>query len=626
MENKKFAPINLKFSNKKVPENIEKEIQGKDWIGFGLDNYYPQFLVRLLQESAFHSGIINGKVHYIVGSGFTVKETPENMDFVKNGVSQKDLEEVVQDITQDFEMFDGFYLKIVKDNLGRFAFMEVIPFEKGRTNADKTRFYFSENWRVQTQSKEQTGFCEYPAYSPYSEDLVSVLYVYTVSKSYKAPKQGKTHNVYPQPNYIGGIKDIMSDIEISGMHYYSLVNGLKTSTLITFTNGEPAEDERAAIEQDYKEGLTPTENSGGIMLNFVNGQEQIPDIKFLTGDDFDKRYTVTQDSVQKKIFVAHGVTTPALFGIATQGALGSKQEMEIGFEIFKKTYVRARQKTIEKTINYIGDQFGYDLEFKMNEPEMPFVMTGNENKVSDALNQMSPLLANKVLDNLTINEIRALADLKRVADGDKIIPRNEPMPQEFADQQEAKFLDMASKLGRTLCEGERVVFSCEAKELFHKHQFDISENEALFLALYMKDNNPKKIAEALGISYKEVMTMYNDLTRLGYLEKGKITIKGAQLVSATKTIYPLEVLYKYEVRESGVQQAGVPIIAGTRNFCRAMINLGRFYNRAEIEQLNAFAPEGNAFSYRGGWLNNTETQRNELGCRHRFVMSFVVKD
>jgi hypothetical protein len=585
MENKKFAPINLKFSNKKVPENIEKEIQGKDWIGFGLDNYYPQFLVRLFQESAFHSGIINGKVHYIVGSGFTVKETTENVDFLNNGIHEKDIEEVLTDIAQDYELYNGFYLKLVKDNSQMLAFMEVIPFEKVRTNADKSMFYVSDNWRIQTQSPEQTNFQTIPAYSPFTDDLISILYVYNSSKTYKAPKQGKTYNVYPQPNYIGGIKDIMSDVEISGMHYYSLVNGLKTSTLITFTNGEPAEDERAAIEQDYKEGLTPTENSGGIMLNFVNGQEQIPDIKFLTGDDFDKRYTVTQDSVQKKIFVAHGVTTPALFGIATQGTLGSKQEMEIGFEIFKKTYVRARQKTIEKTMNYIGEQFGFDLDFKMNEPEMPFSPEHKETKVEE-----TPALT----------------------------------PSNFADQQEEKFLEMASKLGRTLCEGERVVFSCEAKELFHKHQFDISENEALFLALYMKDNNPKKIAEALGISYKEVMTMYKDLTRLGYLEKGKITLKGAQLVSATKTIYPLEVLYKYEVRQSGVPAAGVENYVNSRNFCKVLEGLGKLYNRAEIEQLNAVAPEGNAFAYRGGWLNNNGV--NQLGCRHSWKLSFVIKD
>jgi hypothetical protein len=40
------------------------------------------------------------------------------------------------------------------------------------------------------------------------------------------------------------------------------------------------------------------------------------------------------------------------------------------------------------------------------------------NKTADALNNMSPLLANKVLENLTINEIRALASLKKIDGGD----------------------------------------------------------------------------------------------------------------------------------------------------------------------------------------------------------------
>jgi hypothetical protein len=40
------------------------------------------------------------------------------------------------------------------------------------------------------------------------------------------------------------------------------------------------------------------------------------------------------------------------------------------------------------------------------------------NAVSDALNTMSPLLATKVLESMTINEIRAMASLPPVQGGD----------------------------------------------------------------------------------------------------------------------------------------------------------------------------------------------------------------
>jgi hypothetical protein len=49
--------------------------------------------------------------------------------------------------------------------------------------------------------------------------------------------------------------------------------------------------------------------------------------------------------------------------------------------------------------------------------------TGDDRKVIDALNSMSPLLATKVLESMTENEIRLLAGLKPVKGGD--IPKNQ---------------------------------------------------------------------------------------------------------------------------------------------------------------------------------------------------------
>ena len=50
---------------------------------------------------------------------------------------------------------------------------------------------------------------------------------------------------------------------------------------------------------------------------------------------------------------------------------------------------------------------------------------GDASKTQDALNAMSPLVATKVLDTMTPNEIRALASLPPVEGGD-VVAQSEP--------------------------------------------------------------------------------------------------------------------------------------------------------------------------------------------------------
>ena len=45
-------------------------------------------------------------------------------------------------------------------------------------------------------------------------------------------------------------------------------------------------------------------------------------------------------------------------------------------------------------------------------------LEAESSKVNDAINSLSPLVANKVLENMTINEVRALASLPPIEGGD----------------------------------------------------------------------------------------------------------------------------------------------------------------------------------------------------------------
>jgi hypothetical protein len=595
----------IKFSDsKKVPEPIEKTVSNKDWVYWGDDNLYPQFLIKLFYDSAYQSGIIDGKVKYITSAGFDVEYIDDESKvkfkrFENNKLADQDINAFIRALALDLEIFNALAIKVVKTNDGRLAYYESINVENVRVDQDKKIVFYSDNWAASEQTDEQ-GYREYPIYNPNSEDLVSVLYFATPSKNYEVSRNKAVTNVYGRPNYTGGIKDILSDIEISGYHYYELKNSFKGGTLITFTNGEPAEEERSTIESDYKEGLTPNENSGGIMINYVNGQDQVPNIQALNGNDLDKRYLMTEEAVRKKIFVAHGVTTPALFGIATQGSLGSKQELEVAFEIFKKVYIRDRQDIIETIVNYLLASFEVGATITLKEPETPF---------TTELQQT----------NTTLNQFKA-------------------------ETNEQKYLALAATLGVKADEFKgKILFSRAVdvndnvdeveRELFNdfngaKQKFNLSIGDKIMLLDWAKSGQvidsdflTEYANGSNGWNSTQIAIAYKRLVEGGYISpQGVLTQAGESIVSLSDKEAEAFTVYKY------VEKPGVPkALSGSRSFCTAMLSLNRYYTREEIDQLSPLTEEKNAWSFRGGWYHNPVTKETTKSCRHTWQASIAVK-
>ena len=71
-------PRIISFTNDKVP--VFSEIRNKEYIKYGEDNNYPNFLVTLFNRSAKHNAILTAKQLYIAGQGLAFNTdglTPE---------------------------------------------------------------------------------------------------------------------------------------------------------------------------------------------------------------------------------------------------------------------------------------------------------------------------------------------------------------------------------------------------------------------------------------------------------------------------------------------------------------------------------------------------------------------
>jgi CRISPR/Cas system endoribonuclease Cas6 (RAMP superfamily) len=110
-------------------------------------------------------------------------------------------------------------------------------------------------------------------------------------------------------------------------------------------------------------------------------------------------------------------------GIRVSGKLGSGSDIKQAYVIFEKNTILPMRQIIEDIVNEILAIAKVKAELVINNyqivNETIVEVDGDASKTQEALNTLSPLVATKVLESMTENEIRALASLPPVADGDK---------------------------------------------------------------------------------------------------------------------------------------------------------------------------------------------------------------
>ena len=109
-------------------------------------------------------------------------------------------------------------------------------------------------------------------------------------------------------------------------------------------------------------------------------------------------------------------------GIRVSGKLGSGSDIKQSYVIFEKNSIIPLRNSVEEIFNEILAICNINAKLVINNfqivNETIVELDSTSSATSDALNAMSPLVANKVLDSMTPNEIRKLASLPPVEGGD----------------------------------------------------------------------------------------------------------------------------------------------------------------------------------------------------------------
>jgi len=611
------------FREANQPQPIEK-VDKKGWIKWGTENLYAQFLVGLYYDNPIHGGIVNQKIKFITAGGIE----SVNTDALTNGKSTYNYEEIVENVATDAEIFNGWAVVYRKDLATGQWYASPIDFELLRQTENGVFVDYSDDWS-KTNQNDKTNYKRFKSiFYVTDEDTECIFYNIERPKQRKLDKsKDLTANYYPFPTYNGAITQIMAGIEMDYYTYSEVINGYKGGTVISLLNGVPdsIQEENKIIER-VKGEATDRDKQGGITVLFADGKDRAPEISQMNGNDLDKRYIETGKETIRKIMIAHGVISPALFGVLSETMFGSKEEMLIAYQLFQENYVKHRQDMIAEGLNWaykklnkleLGLTFKeYNLQLEQNVEEV--------NAVTTAINSMSPLVANALLKAMTINEQRALGKLPPIEGGDTL--QTEVAPAAFSS--EDKVLDLFAACGIPK-QGVQIVSSQEFKEDSSEDDFkrsffggrfemNLTDDDRNILQMIKNGESYDAISKAIGKGGVYLSKRLFQLQANGYVNDWTVTDKG---VSASAVLADLEVLYSYELRPDAPD-----LVPGgkSRPFCEKLIELDRLYSREEINQISASIGR-DVWYYRGGWYHNPDTDKNTPSCRHLWKMNLTVK-
>lgn len=332
MEENKLNQVNYAFAaypyvQSNIAQDIQKTVQGKDFLIWGDDNKYCNFLYELYENCAILQSVIDGTADFICGNNITKYDGKKEVN--KQGDT---IEDVVRKCAVDYLVYGGFALQVIKNVFNQVTEIYWVDVAKLRSDEKNEVFFYSDDW---DKSLGRVKYIVYPKFGKDDQNPTSIFY-------YKSDKSRKT---YPTPIYKGAITECEISRKISQFHLNEISNNFHTSKIINMNNGLPTLEEQGEIEKKINEKFSGSENAGRIMISFNDNKDSAVTVENLGEDGFADRYDALSKRVASQIFTAFRAT-PNLFGLPTETTGFNAQEYADSFKLYNRGTVRPIQKKI----------------------------------------------------------------------------------------------------------------------------------------------------------------------------------------------------------------------------------------------------------------------------------------
>ena len=443
-----------------------KEVNGADWIEYGADNNYFQFLIDRYNGSPTNNAAINGISQAIYGKGLNATDSNKKPNEYAQMVSlfRKD---VVRRACYDLKLMGQAAIQVIysKDR-SKIVQLEHMPIETLRAekcdaDGNVPAYYYCNDW---VNIKKSDKPLRIPAFGM-SKESIEIYYI----KPYKSG-----FYYYSPVDYQGGLQYAELEEEVSNYHLNNIMNGLSPSMLINFNNGTPNQQERQLIETKIASKFSGTSNAGKFILAFNDNKESQAEITPVQLSDAHNQYQFLSQESTQKIMVAHRIVSPMLLGIKDGSGLGNNaEEIKTASLLMDNTVIRPFQELLIDSFDNIlaYNDISLNLYFTTLQP-LEFTEVDTDLQDKETIEEETGVEMSKDEPNFLSDELGAeiLENLK----GETISDEWELVDELEADE------DISDEDWATICINEK-------KSLFRKFADEITSKPDGFSYLDSKN-------------------------------------------------------------------------------------------------------------------------------------------
>jgi len=402
------------------------------WVYYGDNNLLPQYLMTQYDNCAIHKSICLSKQNQICGEKITSADNPMATVNLVNG--KETMLDIFRKCALDLLLFGGYAINVIwsrdRKTIAELYHVDFSRLRCGKItkeDEDIEKYYFSADWSNLKKYPPK----EYQTFNQNKGDASQIFY-------YKQYSPNLTY--YPTPQYSGALNAIEISVEIQNFHKNNLRKGMSPTLWISMLGGIPSEEEQKIIARSLEESYAGTDNAGSAIISFNESKEEAPQITQIATSGNDQYYSTVYEDIIRSILSGHRISSGELYGIPSQNGLGSKDDIVNHSEYQRKMDIIPLQNQLLPTFNMLMSM-KYDKPTTFDIKPLALFETGDiyqapdtyTQKVLDNLNSLDPLVAGKVLESMTPNEIRSLAYLNPVVEGGTLPTDNVNVTKDVVD-------------------------------------------------------------------------------------------------------------------------------------------------------------------------------------------------
>lgn len=354
-----------------APSIIEQK--NKDWVQYGDDNNYYQYLIDLYHGSPTNNACIKGIADQIYGLGLEITSSSKNLpgyiEF-KKMFGADDLRSVIMDL----KMLGQASFQLIKSkDKKKYVQAKHFPQQtlrpaKCNDKGEIEKYYYYPDWANIKRGTQPTEIRAW-GYDQNANECILTIKPYSTGSFYFAPV-----------DYQGGTQYANLEAEISNFHINNIMNGLAPSMLINFNNGQPPAEVKDTVEAQIKSKFGGSSNAGRFIISWNDGKDSSADITPVQLSDAHNQYQFLSSESMQKIMVSHRVVSPLLLGIKDGTGFGNNaDELKSASILFDNVVIRPFQRLVIDAVTKVLNHNGYNLNmyFKTLQPLEFTDLTGN---------------------------------------------------------------------------------------------------------------------------------------------------------------------------------------------------------------------------------------------------------